>query len=91
MGIKERIHKWLGIEQRIIRLENLECWSLRDVADKLSECYVILGNNDQVLADTVIEIPSDKKGVLAIGKRITIQGCWVKNQSSTPTAKEVEE
>jgi len=87
MGIKKRILNWLGLEQRIMRLENLECWSLRDVADKLSECYVILGNDEQVLANTIIEIPEDKKGVLAIGKRIMIQGCWVKNQSLSEKAR----
>ena len=75
------------VEQRLEKLERLESWTLKDVANRLKDSFIILGNDRQILKDTKIYLPDEKKyGVLNLGKESMIIGCEV--QSFDKTAKE---
>jgi len=90
------IKKKLGItqlEKTVAFLMRLEHFTLSDVVDRLSEAYVILADEHQVLEGTHIVVPSGKKGVILLGMSGIVRNCAVRPEvtETTTVVKSLEE
>ena len=81
--------KWLKrklgiefLEERIARLEELEHFTLANIADRLSESYIILTNEDQKAIGNFIVVPPNKSGILVLGKHVLVQNCRIEPAKS---------
>ena len=67
------------LEGRLRKLEVLEAWTIRDVASRLKDSFIILAGDRQVMKDTEIHLPDGKKyGVLCLGNETMIMGSIIR-------------
>jgi len=95
MGIVRWLQHKLGIElldSRVSRLEELEMFTLQDVADRLSDSMIVLAGDNQVITDLDIRVPDGKKvGVLVLGNYTMVSHGFLRPQKTKTTIEYLDE